>query len=162
MKRNIFIALVIAIMLSLAAIPVFAGSPTDASGVWEYLPTGLTFIKEAGGNEFYELSEIGIWTGTFTGTSVDTGHAVFHRSGAINFKGIVAFEGEVEGKTGTLTIKVNGRKPDPAADWEGHWVIISGGGELSDLTGSGKWWGPGYNPADPLTYGVIQYSGKIH
>jgi len=162
MKRNIFIALVITIVLSLAAIPVFAGSPTDASGVWYYLPTELVFVKNAGGNEFFELTEAGIWTGTFEGVSIDQGSVVFHRSGATGFIGIVNFEGEAEEKSGTLTIKVNGRKTNPTADWEGNWVIISGGGDLSDLHGQGKWWGPGYNPADPLTYGVIHYSGKIH
>jgi hypothetical protein len=126
------------------------------------MPKELVFGKEAGGNVFQHLTETGIWTGTFTGNSIDYGPVVFYRSGAMSFRGIVDFEGEVDGKTGTLTIKVNGRKPNPTADWEGHWVIIRGGGQLSDLKGQGKWWGPGYNPAYPETYGVIHYTGKIH
>ncbi|MFO8036941.1 MAG: DUF3224 domain-containing protein [Anaerolineales bacterium] len=162
MNKKIYISLALVIMLSLATIPVFASPPANASGIWYYIPTELVFIKEAGGNEFFDLTEAGIWTGTFEGTSIDYGPVVFHRSGVASFRGIVDFEGEVEGKTGTLMIKVNGRKSNPTADWEGHWVIISGGGQLSDLKGQGKWWGPGYNPANPETYGVIHYSGKIH
>ena len=162
MKRKILISLTFAIMLSLLAIPVFASPPTNASGIWKYMPTELTFIKESGGNQFFDLTEAGIWTGTFKGTSVDYGPVVMHRSGATSFKGIVDFDGEVDGKTGTLMIKVNGRKPNPTADWKGSWVILSGSGELSNLHGQGKWWGPGYNPADPTTYGVIHYSGHIH
>jgi hypothetical protein len=162
MKRKLYISLALAIMLSLLAIPAFASPPTNASGIWYYIPTEPTFIKESGGNQFFDLTEAGIWTGTFEGTSVDYGPVVMYRSGATSFKGIVDFEGEVEGKTGTLTIKVNGRKTIPTAEWEGQWVIISGGGDLSDLNGQGKWWGPGYNPADPLTHGVIYYSGEIH
>jgi len=162
MKRKLYVSLALAIMISLLAIPAFASPPTNASGIWYYIPTELTFIKESGGNQFFDLTEAGIWTGTFNGTSVDSGPVVMYRSGATSFKGIVDFEGEVEGKTGTLSIKVTGRKPNPTADWKGHWVIISGSGELSNLHGQGKWWGPGYNPADPAAYGVIHYSGKIH
>lgn len=162
MKKKIYFSLALVIILSLTAIPVFAGSTQNASGIWYYLPLELNFVKEAGGNEFFEITEKGVWTGTFQGSSIDSGSAVFFHSGAIHFKGIVDFEGEVEGKTGTLTIKVNGRKANPAADWKGHWVIIDGGGELSDLHGQGKWWGPGYNPEVPEEYGVIYYDGKVH
>jgi len=161
-KKKLSISLTLVIMLCLAAIPAFASPPKNANGVWYYIPIELTFDKEAGGNEFFQLVEAGIWTGTFQGSSIDNGSVVFYNSGKVSFKGIVNFEGEVEGKTGTLSIKVNGRKSDPTADWKGHWVIIDGGGELSDLHGQGKWWGPGYNPAFPEEYGVIYYDGKVH
>lgn len=68
----------------------------------------------------------------------------------------------MSGKWGTLEMRVVGSSPDVPTGWEGKWVILSGTGDLANLRGQGTWWGPGYDPANPLEYGKIDYSGKIH
>ena len=152
------ILLMAALLFTLSA-PVLAGPPTPAEGLWRYQP----FIEEvrlAGGNTFMKTYENGEWIGTFFGTSTEDGTIVIHSSGAWSFKATVAFEGEVEGKVGELTMHVVGSRPDATADWTGKWVILYGTGELATLRGQGDWWGPGA-PA-PGEWGDIYYSGGIH
>ncbi len=80
-------------------------------------------------------------------------------SGAWSFKAYVSFEGEVNGKSGTLKMYAAGSRPDVFTDWSGSWKILSGTGDLSDLRGRGPWWGPGAPGVGQ--WGDIYYSGEI-
>ena len=164
MRKKLLVLLAAAMLLLLVSIPASATPPQNAAGHWTYLPRGDELLKEAGGNIFLWNVEDAVWTGTFDGESVDTGIVVIHNSGSAYFNGNVVFESVVvDGKTGYLELRVNGRKPDltPDTEWKGHWVISAAGGELEGLKGQGSWWGPGWN-GNPEEWGHIDYDGKIH
>ena len=158
-KSLILVTALLIVLLSALAIPVSAQPAKNAAGLWQYQP----FIEEmrfADGNTFLKTTENGIWTGTFSGNSTEDGKVVIHSSGAWSFKGIVSFEGEVNGTAGKLTMRVVGSRPDELTDWMGKWVILSGTDELSALRGQGTWWGPG--APGPGSWGNIYYAGNIH
>ena len=159
MKKKLAVLVAVVMVLSVLLMPVQAGPPVEASGLWQYTPYILE-AREAGGNTFLTTFEEGLWTGTFQGVSTEDGRVVIHRSGAWSFNAIVSFDGEVDGKSGTLTMSVGGDRPFGVTDWEGRWVILSGTGELATLRGQGTWWGPG-SPG-PGELGDIYYAGKVH
>jgi len=162
MKKKSVMFLLVILMIALLAVfpvPVSAGPSENVSGLWQYQPF-LEGIRFADGNTFMETFENGKWSGTFSGTSTEDGKVVLHSSGAWSFRGIISFVGEVEGRSGTLTMIAIGTTPDDFTDWTGTWVILSGTGELANLHGQGTWWGPG--AADFGVWGDIYYSGEIH
>jgi hypothetical protein len=170
MRKKLFVLVALIMVLAAVAIPASAGPPGEAAGDWEYLPTSMTF-EFVGGNTVVYIVDEGHWTGTFDGSpgedyavSVETGVTVVHPSGHAVYKGSVLFESvTVNGRTGGLEMRVNGRTPSfGSVDWEGMWVIIGGEGELEGLHGEGKWWGPGYNLDYPEEWGEIHYGGNVH
>jgi hypothetical protein len=173
-RNGLLLTLVLVALLIAAALPVSAGPPEKATGVWEYF-TYVDDMKTAGCNTFLTVHDDGRWTGTFHGPlgnddpaeSYEEGRIVLHCSGAVSFNGIVTFdEVYVDGQKGGLVISVNGRTPDGTAlppvgePWQGRWVILSGTGELENLHGSGDWWGPG--AGEPFVWGFVEYGGKTH
>jgi len=142
------------------ALPVLAGPPEDASGLWQYTPYILD-ARSAGCNTIFTTFEDGVWTGTFTGTSTEDGKVVIHCKGSWSFNAIVTFDQvTVDGITGTLVMAVNGTRPTDTADWFGYWVITDGADGLENLRGHGTWWGPG--APEPGKQGDIYYDGKVH
>jgi hypothetical protein len=187
--KRIFALLGLAALLPITAIvsnPVSAGDGPDAGqaadGVWCYIPdfSQLTPVVVSddymGPKLFFQTVENAVWTGTFSGESMDFGVVGFPSPTAAapsTFAGTVIFESvEVEGLVGGLELDVFGGKVDLAADFIGTWLITSASGELADLQGHGDWWGPGYNLGTPSECGVIYYSveeisginvdGKLH
>jgi hypothetical protein len=160
MKRTVSI-LVTVFMAALAlSMTVQAGPPTAAAGLWRYTPY-LISMKVADGNTFLHTFENGEWTGTFEGDSTEEGHVVIHSTGAWSFRGTVTFsQVTVDGRSGTLEMRVAGERPDVFTDWEGRWVITGGTGDLVNLRGQGTWWGPG--APDLGLQGDIWYAGQIH
>ena len=121
----------------------------ESAGVWCYLPrprdASYDYLKLIGNSEFISISDVGDWTGTFTGTSEDYGMQISHFTDRIMYIGVVSFDAvEVDGKSGGLEMYVSGKKPDLNSDWRGSWVITLGRGELANLQGHGSWWGPGW------------------
>jgi hypothetical protein len=120
-------------------------------------------MRVADGNTIYQTTEVGIWTGTFDGESREAGFVTIFDSGLCTFRATVSFlEVEVQGKSGTLEMRVAGTKSDALSDWQGKWAIVSGTGDLATLRGQGTWWGPGYDPTNPTEFGEIHYAGRIH
>ena len=159
-KRSLLrITVLMVALLSTLLVPVHAGPPTTAGGLWQYKPT-IVAVRHADGNTFLTTTEEGKWTGTFEGTSTEDGKVVIHSSGIRSFKGTVSLVGNVGDKSGTLEMSVVGTKPDASADWTGKWVILSGTDGLATLRGQGTWWGPG--APGPGQWGDIDYSGNIH
>ena len=162
MNKKIFVSLVVIMVIFAMSIPAFAGPPEEASGKWYYRPSQPPDVMVAGGNQHMTLADEGYWEGTFEGFSTDYGFAIIHSRGHWTYKGWVLLDPvTVDGKTGSLEMRVNGSRPDMFSEWTGMWVITGGTGELENLRGQGKWWGPGWL-GDPLVYGEIPYSGKYH
>lgn len=160
MKKKILVLSIVLALLFLLAIPALAGPPEKAEGLWQYKPFILE-VKEAGCNTFLTTFENGLWTGTFEGTSTEDGKVVIHCNGRWSFNAIVTFsELTVDGKSGTAEMSVVGSRPDAFTDWAGMFVIQNGTGELANLRGQGKWWGPG--APEVGVWGDIEYSGNYH
>jgi hypothetical protein len=154
------LSLLILVLLIAVVVPVQAGPPESAEGLWQYQP----FILGAQVNDcntFLTTFENGVWTGTFEGNSTEDGKVVIHCNGSWSFNAIVTFsQVTVGGRSGTLEMSVNGSRPDGLSDWTGYWVITDGADGLENLRGQGNWWGPGA-PA-PEEWGDIYYEGNIH
>jgi hypothetical protein len=164
MKRSIVLTLMLAIALTLAAVPVSAGPPAPVSGTWDYALTGPPEIRVAGPNVFIYGQDRGEWGGGFDGYTEEEFVVVCHPNagfsfyeGEMTFYGTVADESGVEHE-GTMVLKTNGRQysdtcdPSPA-EWEGHWVIIGGTEDLSNVHGQGTFHGPSFH---------LLYEGQIH
>lgn len=160
MKKQLFGLLLVVLLLAVSVIPALAGMPKEAGGLWQYIPA-IESTRYANGNTFYETTEVGRWTGTFNGGSLEEGNVVILNSGGWLFHSIVIFDQvTVDDKTGSLQMRVDGSRPSANSDWVGKWVIIEGGGELQNLHGQGNWWGPGFSPGDE--WGDIYYDGNYH
>lgn len=145
--------------LAVSAIPAGAEPPTPASGDWTYVPFDVEIVKVAGQNTFIEGKDTGTWTGTFTGTSTEEFILVNHAKAGFNYySGVIEFTGTVQGQSGTMVIRTNGKQdpgtvvPGPGL-WEGSWVIVSGTGDLVNVHGQGTFTGPSLD---------LDYSGQIH
>lgn len=159
-KRSALLTLGVVALLVATAMPVQAGQPQDGGGLWQYTPT-VVGERQAGCNLILTTTEAAIWTGTFEGESTEAGRVIFHCSGSASFKATVTFdEVTVDGKTGSLEMSVTGRFPAGGTEWDGRGTILSGTGDLENLRGQIKWWGPG--APGPGEQGDIYYSSKIH
>jgi hypothetical protein len=157
-KLWIFIAVLLVAFSVVLSVPVQAEPSENVSGLWRYQPFILD-MQVIHGTTFLKTYENATWAGTFSGTSTEDGKVVIDPSGAWTFRGIVHFEGSVNGKSGRMTMYASGSRPDGFSDWRGTWEIKYGTGELADLHGQGDWWGPG--APGPEQWGDIYYSGNI-
>ncbi|HEX9908377.1 MAG TPA: hypothetical protein VGB78_07945 [Thermoplasmata archaeon] len=141
-------------LLSFTLVPsAVVAKPMTVSGTVTYYPYIIS-SRNAGGNTFLEGAETANWYGSFEGTSFDTWIVCAHPS---DFWGLpdgvhVSFTGYACGIWGTLEILLVGKGPlaDNVPHWTGHWVILSGTGDLANLEGNGDWWGVGTS---------LEYSG---
>lgn len=135
----------------------------EPAGEFCYLPRprnpSTDYVRLLGNSELFTQSDVGNWTGTFTGTSEDYGMEIHHFTNRDIFIGIASFEDiEIDGKSGGLEMYLMGEKPNLDSDWLGTWVITLGTGELADIQGHGSFWGPGwhysYSKCGELEYSV--------
>ena len=126
-----------------------------ASGTWVFYPDHKDL--KFGEDYTYILgNETGDWTGTFTGTDYAIFFAEKNPEGTFVYLpyGVIFFEGEVNGKTGTLRINFGpAEKKGSPMLWSGPWEILDGTGELDNLSGEGTWW--------EITPKNIEYTGWI-
>ena len=161
MKKRSFIlmAMLMVALLSTLSVPVYAGPPENAGGLWRYYPSRV-HEKVIGCNTFWTTHENGEWTGIFEGKSSEEGKVVAHCNGDTSFNAIVSFdEVMVDGKRGSLTMSVVGQFPADATEWTGSFVITHGTGELKHLRGQGIFWGAG---ADWDQWGYVNYAVNYH
>ncbi len=164
MKRSTVLLLVLAVALTLAAVPVSAGPPAPVSGTWDYALTGPPEVRVAGPNVFIYGQDRGEWGGSFDGYTEEEFVVVCHPNAGFSFyKGEMTFYGTVADESGveyegTMVLKANGTQysdtcdPSPA-EWEGQWVIIGGTEDLSNVHGQGTFHGPSFH---------LLYEGQIH
>ena len=154
MKKISLMVGMLVLLLTVAA-PAFATTPTLVKAYMDYTPS-IVDSRTAGGNTFYNTTEVATWTGDFVGNSTEAGRVVVHSSGMWSFNARSSFQGTVNGKAGTLEMLLVGKRADENSVWAGQWNIISGTGELANLHGQGTWEGPGF----PIS--GIDFWGKIH
>jgi len=153
--RKMLSATLIACMLALLSalsIPVVQASPvTNAEGTLTWLVVNFEGQRTAGVNTIYQGTSTIAAGGTFTGDVTDAWVEVWHTN-FLNLRDVLAFTGTVDGKSGTLTIRLVGTATLPDLEWTGQWEIIRSTGDLANLEGQGSWWGTGNN---------VEYSGLI-
>ncbi len=159
-KVSIFLLLLVMVLAFMQWAPVSASAPTDVVGKLFYVPYLAGEPKIVGGNTFLKTYEDSWWEGTLEGYSYDECKVVVHRSGLWTYNAKAYFSGSVDGRTGELTLRLNGRRPDAFSEWTGQWVILSGTGELANLHGQGTFYGPGSPGFGEV--GEITIEGQVH
>lgn len=163
LKRAVLTAIV-ACALALPATATAKNSHEIAEGTWNYVPTSLSFDKEAGQQVFISGVTADDFAGTFAGTGVQQFTLTHHANQQFNiYRGTTEFEGTVEDdqgvrREGTMTIRTVGKQDPGFVDpsplpWQGTWVITSATGGLKGLHGHGTITGPS---------GFLDYTGSIH
>ena len=146
-----FVACMLA-LLSVLSIPAVRASPvTNAEGTLAWLVVNFEGTRTAGINTIYQGTSTIAAGGTFAGDVTDAWVEVWHTN-FLNLRDVLTFTGKVDGKSGTLTLRVVGTATLPGLEWTGHWEIIRSTGDLANLEGQGSWWGTGNN---------VEYSGLI-
>lgn len=148
---------VLAVALSATTASADHEPATPVSGDWTYVPAVVGF-EEFGPHLLLYGTDVGTWTGTFEGTSYEEFTLMFHASGDNYYRGLMEFEGTVDGRSGTMIIQAwgvqspGGIEPGTGGDWSGSWVILSGTGELEGIEGRGSFAGPSLD---------LDYWGKV-
>ena len=172
MKKRLIILLAVMVLLSVALVPASADSGQRGrrvDGIWCYMPGGIAEVDlgpdyTPPGEIFLAATYDSTWTGTFKGTSNDTGLLISHMPEDVPWPGIpMSFVGtswikgaKVGRRSGDLQMDVIGDRPDATAEWKGRFVVTGGTGDLENYKASGTWWGPGWL-GDPTACGVIYY-----
>lgn len=157
MKKILTALFLVCLILLGLSLPVFAGAPIDVEGFFTYtFECGEPWF--AGSNTFMSCTDEETWTGDLIGVATTDYVIVFHGEdfSAGNFTSRGLFDGLVEGKDGTIEIKLTGQMNKGATLWKGTWRIVQGTGELEGAHGQGSWWGP------VNTEGEFKYEGKVH
>ena len=164
MRKKLSVSILfIAALISLLLMPTLVSDALrhrhsgrePASGTWVFYPEHK-HLKFGDGYTFILGNETGDWTGTFEGTDYAIFFAEKNPEGTVVYLpyGVIFFEGEVNGKVGTLRINFGPAvKTGAPMLWSGPWEILSGTGELENLSGKGTWW--------EITPTHIEYIGWI-
>lgn len=159
MKKVRFAGLVVclAVMVGLTLAPAAAATSASlASGEWSWYGGEFVPADLVDGHQYFSGYELGIWTGTFQGTSVEPFVGVIYPDGSLWALITVKFKGAVDGVRGKFVMQLTVDAPLDAT-MGGQWAIMSGSGRLKDLRGVGTWV---FTDADDV-YGYADYSGVI-
>lgn len=158
---EIVATLAIALVLTMSMSVVYATTPETVNGSFTSTRT-IYAVRRAGesDNVIIDLSVNALWIGDIAGSSTSDSRWVLHylplpgAKGTANMHGYNTMSATVDGKSGILTMLIEGRI-DKDFVGDGTWQIISGTDELANLHGQGTW-GPSETP------GVTAYTGQIH
>jgi hypothetical protein len=127
--------------------------PTAISGTFRPAGAPSIVINTAGNsdNQFWDLAAPMAWAGGISGACTYVGHLHLKSGIIVTSNDVWTLAAIVDGKSGALTIR-GVRSPSG----EGHWVIISGTGDLANLHGEGTYSQP--NTGAP----VYAYTGQVH
>jgi hypothetical protein len=166
MKKLLFL-LVCTLALCAIAVPVARASDppamppvlSEASGVWmwTYVDDGYEWVDDFSLPGWFFASntqERGIWSGTFSGTSIEPWVFYVDPDGDLWAMITIHFVGTVHGRYGKATIALTVASEDPLS---GQWSVIRGRGGLRDLHGLGTWvW-----TRDEGVYSYADYYGAV-
>lgn len=139
-------------MLSISAVQAKPHKPVaNTEGTLTWTVVNFESTRKAGINTIYRGTSEVAANGTFNGTVTDAWVEIWHNQ-SLNLRDWMKFNGTVDGKSGTLTIRLVGKATIPGIEWKGQWTITGGTGDLANLRGQGSWWGTGLD---------VEYSGNI-
>jgi len=145
------VACMLALLSALSVTAVQASPVMNAEGTLTWLVVNFEGQRTAGINTIYQGTSTVAADGTFVGDVTDAWVEIWHTD-FLNLRDVLAFTGTVDGKSGTLTIRLVGTATLPDLEWTGQWEIIRSTGDLANLEGQGICWGTGNN---------LEYSGTI-
>jgi hypothetical protein len=170
MKKLLFL-LVCALLLCAIVAPASQASQSpamppvlsEASGVWSWTYTDVGFGWDAallGWTYAFNNQERGVWTGTFTGTSVEPWVYFADPDGNLWAMITIHFKGTVAGRHGkadiALAVDVPAGSEEPMG---GQWSVVHSQGGLDRLHGLGTWVWTRDDEAAGLSF--ADYSGAI-
>jgi hypothetical protein len=170
MKKLLFL-LVCALLLCAIVVPASQASQSpamppvlsEASGVWSWTYTDVGFGWDAallGWTYAFNNQERGVWTGTFTGTSVEPWVYFADPDGNLWAMITIHFKGTVAGRHGkadiALAVDVPAGSEEPMG---GQWSVVHSQGGLDRLHGLGTWVWTRDDEAAGLSF--ADYSGAI-
>ena len=154
--RRLLLLLMIAGALLLPVGIAYATPPTAASGTIESQLVETTIIRYPDGNIVLTIKREGQLSGTTEGLITETTYVVGKRITTVH--GIqICDPCSVGGRSGTYVLRFEGTEDPYGHDW-GHWVYLSGTGDLANLRGHGTYEGSG--APDGSFSGT--YSGEYH
>jgi hypothetical protein len=146
-----FVAVAIA-TLFIASSPSVASTPQSSSGTFGPTGSGTITTRTADGNVIIDIAaRPGAFTGTFAGTYSEDLRIVVHKDGSDNFSAELTCACVVDGRTGTMTVKLDGTGSLPGGTFQAHYRIVAGTGDLANLRGEGM-----------LSFPPPTYSGEHH
>ena len=166
MRKKYSVSLLVCIVALMYTLLIPTGSALSwrqrgrVTGTFDYTYDLLMDPISADGKTFLFAEEFETWLGDLEGE----GHAYFivmkdEELDKVEVVLLSTLTGEVDGKQGTVDIRLIGKKPI-GGNWIGTWKILSGTDELATLSGHGVWWGPGFGDVSPMIYyrGTIRFN----
>jgi hypothetical protein len=150
MRKLLFLTAVVAAVL--VAGPASATPPSPVAGTFTVVTITPTGTRTAGGNTFTTFVRTASLTGTFMGTTTDTGTLVTHRNGTTSVRGVGTCACSVEGRSGTFAYRFSGSGTFPTS-LSGRYVVGHGTGGLAGLHAVGPFSG---------TFLVATVGGRYH
>ena len=155
MKTKGLVLFLLALLPLLTISPVYGARPIVSSGTVTLVGSVMVSSRTAGDNTIVMLMQTFKVTGALTGTSTGMERDVINgKTGSVTFHGVSSFTGTVNGKTGTLMIGYVGHSDGTTI--RGHFVILSGTGDLKGLRAEGSFSGP---VMAPLSYSIRWHFG---
>lgn len=154
--RRFLVPLMIVGVLLLPSGIALATPPTASSGTYEDWLVEITSIRYADGNIILTEKKEGQLSGTAEGRITETTDIVVGKRVATFHVIQICDPCVVGGRSGTYVARVDGTSED--GHDRGHWVYLSGTGELTNLHGHGTIEGSSW--PDGSTSGT--YSGEYH
>lgn len=147
MRRTILLFVAGVLALVMVAPAATAAPPTAAAGGWTWEITSWDQVETGSGIVRFTGTEASIWTGTFSGSSVDSFRGVLWPNdpndpnddtlwALLN----LSFTGSVNGVEGTMLIRTTAWAKALDQPMRGQWVILRGTGGLANLRGQGTWY----------------------
>ena len=130
------------IAASARSMPTPMMSPASGTWTWWYVDDGFGWDADYNAWSFhFNDAERGMWTGTFTGTSVEPWSFYVDAAGNAWALITIHFKGSVDGHRGKAVIQLTVELPfgSPSDEMGGNWAVVSGKGGLKGLFGMGQW-----------------------
>jgi len=108
--------------------------------VWDLNTLQIIKALPANGNTVLWGTTTVYVTGDFAGTATDSWRETLISTGALNLWDVMVIPASLDGKSGTVTMLLEGRAAAPGSHWTGEWVILTATGDLAGLHGFGIWW----------------------
>jgi hypothetical protein len=143
--RTKILALLLVALVPLLAVTTVNAKPTVSTGTIA-LVSAKTISSVTHGHTTVNMTDLTLaFTGGLTGTTSGTFRLVVNtRTGTEHFQGTAKFTGTVDGKTGSVWMRIEGTIKHSTI--QGHFVLLNGSSGLEDLHGHASFQGSVTSP----------------
>jgi len=151
--RKFMSAILAAVTFLSIPLVAWASPPTQTTAGGTLLSHTQTLVRTADGNLTFDAEDTVAFTGGITGTVTDTYVFTAHPDGSITGHGTeTCAVCTIGGRTGGYTEVFGFSATANFATFEGHFTVISAGGGLSGLRGTGTFQGAGFTETINVQY----------